>query len=124
MAANILVVGEEKGIAESLQMAMGQSGYLVIAAEAQATEETIYHQWPTLIVVCMSDCEMADLDLCRRLFNIGDAPIIAIGSPQDMECRLAAFDAGVDDYLIRPVNLQELMARVRNILRRKLPSGQ
>ena len=103
---------------------MGQSGYHVITSQTQAAEEAIYDHRPALIIVCMSDCKMADLDLCRLLFNLGDGPIIAIGSPPDTECQLAAFDAGVDDYLIRPVNLQKLMARVRNMLRRRLPDNQ
>lgn len=120
MAANILVLGDECWMAKSLQAALGQSGYRLITSPTQAAEEAIHHHRPALIIACMSGYKTADLDLIRRLFNLGGrAPIIAIGSPQETECQLAAFEAGVDDYLIRPLNLQVLVARMRAILRRR-----
>lgn len=125
MTATILVIGEEHWDAEPFRIALSQAGYRVAAAETQAAAGAIRRWRPALIVACMSGDKSADLNLCRKLFDLGSAPIIAIGSPQDRECQLAVFDAGVDDYLTRPVNLQELIARVRTILCRRcrVPSG-
>lgn len=119
MIAIILVIGQEQWDAESSRAALTQAGYRVAAAETQAAAAAIQRYQPALIIACMSGDELADLNMCRKLVDIGSAPIIAVGSPRGAECQLAAFDAGVDDYLTRPVNLQELVARVRGILRRR-----
>jgi two-component system OmpR family response regulator len=126
MTATILVIGQGQWDAESFRTALTQAGYSVAAAETQAATATIQYYRPALIITCLSGNEPADLNLCRKLVDIGNAPIIAVGFPQDTECQLAAFDAGVDDYLSRPVNLPELIARVRGILHRisRVPSAR
>lgn len=119
MTATILVIGQEQWDAESFRIALTQAGYRVAAAETQAAAAAIHCSQPALIIACLSGNEPADLNLCRNLVDIGNAPIITVGFPQATECQLAAFDAGVDDYLTRPVNLQELVARAQGILRRR-----
>jgi len=117
----ILVVGEAQW-GQPFQAALPKAGYHVIETEPQAAQESLRRYRPALIVAHLTGCTESDLDLCRALFDASDAPIVAIGFSQDVECRLAALEAGVDDYLTPPVNPRELVARVQAILRRVSPA--
>ena len=87
----------------------------------KAAQDAIQRHQPALVVVHLSGCKADDLDVCRALFDAGNAPIVAIGPSQDVECRLATLEADVDNYLTLPINPHELVARVRSILRRVKP---
>lgn len=121
MPATILLVGTGEWNGKSHQVALSDAGFNVISAETHAARDVIQRHQPALVVVHLSGCEATDLDVCRALFDTGDAPIVAIGLSQDVECCLAALETGVDDYLTPPVNPRELIARVRSILRRVKP---
>ena len=121
MSATILMVGIGEWNGKSHQVALSDAGFNIISAETQAAQDAIQRHRPALVIVHLSGCKTDDLDVCRALFDAGNAPIVAIGPSQDVECRLAALEAGVDDYLAPPFNPRELVARVRSILRRVQP---
>ena len=121
--ATILVVGDEHWSAKSYQAALSEAGFNIVSIEMRQAQNAVERYRPALVVILLSGCKANDLDVCRALFDAGDAPIVAIGFSQDVECRLAALEAGVDDYLAPPFNPRELVARVQAILRRTQPAS-
>jgi len=119
--ATILVVGDEHWNAKSYQAALSEAGFNIVSIEMRQAQNAVERYRPALVIILLSGCKTDDLDVCRALFDAGNAPIVAIGPSQDVECRLAALEAGVDDYLTPPINPRELVARVRSILRRVKP---
>ena len=119
--ATILVVGDEHWNAKPYQAALSEAGFNIVSIKMRQAQNAMERYRPALVVVLLSGCKANDLDVCRALFDTGNAPIVAIGLSQDVECRLAALEAGVDDYLTPTINPRELVARVRSILRRVKP---
>ena len=121
--ATILVVGDEHWSAKSYQAALSEAGFNIVSIKTRQTQNAMECYRPALVVVLLSGCKADDLDVCRALFDTGDAPIVAVGLSQDADCCVAALDADVDDYLTPPVNPRELVARVQAILRRTQPAS-
>ena len=119
--ATILVVGDEHWSARPYQAALSEAGFNTVSIGMRQAQNAVQRYRPALVVILLSGCKANDLDVCRTLFDTGNAPIVAIGLSQDVECCLAALEAGVDDYLTPPVNPREFVARVRSILRRVKP---
>ncbi len=119
----MVVSGPELWGIERVRMALFEAGYKVAAVdvEKQPLGEAISRQKPALFIANLSGEPANDLELCQRLGRLGHAPIVAIGSSSDDAFRVDLLSAGADDYLVRPVNPRELVARVRNILRRTQP---
>jgi len=120
--ATILVVGDEHWSARLYQAALSEAGFNIVSIGMHQAQNAVQRYRPALIVILLSGCKANNLDVCRALFDASDAPIVAIGLSQDVECRLVAFEAGVDDYLTPPFNPRELVARVQAILRRTRPA--
>ena len=119
--ATILVVGDEHWSARPYQAALSEAGFNTVSIGMRQAQNAVQRYRPALVVIFLSGGKANDLDVCRTLFDTGNAPIVAIGLSQDIECCLAALEAGVDDYLTPPFDPRELVARVRSILRRVEP---
>jgi two-component system, OmpR family, response regulator ResD len=119
--AIMLVSGPEYMGVERIREALFKAGYRVAAVETANVKETLAGHRPALIVANLAGLPAADLELCQALKRLSPAPIIAIGSGADEAFRVGLLELLVDDYLSRPVNPRELVARVRSILRRTRP---
>jgi two-component system response regulator MprA len=116
----VLVVDDEPAVREAVSRALALDGYEVAAADdGHAALEAVRRSQPELIVL---DVLMAGLDgiaLCRRLRRDGDrTPVLMLTARDAVSDRVAGLDAGADDYLVKPFALEELLARVRALLRR------
>lgn len=117
----VLVVEDDRGIAESLVRGLRQVGYGVEGVRTGRAALTA----PTPDVVLL-DLGLPDIDgveVCRRLRARSDAAIIAVTARGEEADRVLALDEGADDYLVKPFGLAELLARIRAVLRRRRPSG-
>ncbi len=115
----MLVSGTELMGVEKIREALFKAGFKVAAVEAGRVKEILLHLKPALIVANLSGCQATDLELCQLLNRLNKVPIVAIGSDGDEAFRIGMLEVMVDDYLTRPVNPRELVARVRSILRRR-----
>lgn len=116
----ILVVDDEQAVRDSLQRSLQFNGYEVVLAEdGQQALARVQDHRPDLMIL---DVRMPNLDgfeVCRVLRERGDhTPILMLSARDAVADRVAGLDAGADDYLLKPFALEELLARVRALLRR------
>ena len=123
----VLVVDDDRGIAGALELALRSEGYDVrIEGDALHGEAAARAFLPHLAVL---DLRLPPGDdgvcLARRLRDAGDLPIIFLTAVDDLDTRVACFDAGADDYMAKPFSMAELLLRIRALLRRagQLSSG-
>jgi two-component system response regulator MprA len=117
----VMVVDDERAVRESLRRALELEGYEVELAEdgddALARLASASHPDALILDVLMPT--MDGLEVCRRLRRDGNAvPVLMLTARAEVESRVAGLDAGADDYLPKPFALEELLARLRALLRR------
>jgi two-component system, OmpR family, response regulator RegX3 len=113
---HILVVEDEDAIAEPLAQGLRREGYEVSRA---ATGEAALEAPPVDVVLL--DLRLPDidgLDVCRRLRERSDVPIIVVTARGEEADRVAGLELGADDYVVKPYGLRELIARIRAVTRR------
>lgn len=123
MSSTILVVEDEERIRQFLQRGLGFEGYRVEAAPDGPTAlELARDTPPDLVLLDLMLPGMDGLEVCRRLRAVSDVPILMLTAKEAIDDRVAGLDAGADDYLVKPFAFDELMARVRALLRRAQPT--
>lgn len=120
----ILVVDDEPQLTRVLLRSLTSKGYDVrIAGDGEFALQT-FHDWtPSLVITDLAMPNMGGLELCRRLREISDVPIIVLSVRGEEKTKVEALDAGADDYVTKPFGMDELLARIRAALRRQPPVG-
>jgi len=116
----ILVVDDEPAVRSAVMRALTLDGYEVTAAEdGPSALGAVQRERPELVVLDVLMPELDGIAVCRRLRGDGDrTPILLLTARDAVSDRVAGLDAGADDYLVKPFALEELLARVRALLRR------
>ena len=118
----ILVVDDDAAVRESLRRALQLEGYSVeLAADgAEALDRVrLDREEPDALVLDVSMPRVDGLEVCRRLRRGGSAlPVLMLTARDEVADRVAGLDAGADDYVVKPFALEELLARLRALLRR------
>jgi two-component system, OmpR family, response regulator MprA len=123
MSSTILVVEDEERIRQFLQRGLGFEGYRVEAvADGPTALEVARDNPPDLVLLDLMLPGMDGIEVCRRIRAASDVPILMLTAKEAIEDRVAGLDAGADDYLVKPFAFDELMARVRALLRRAQPT--
>ncbi len=123
MSARILVVEDEERIRQFLQRGLTFEGYRVdAAADGPTALDLARDNPPDLVLLDVMLPEMDGIEVCRRLRATGDVPILMLTAKEAIEDRVQGLDAGADDYLVKPFSFDELLARVRALLRRAQPT--
>lgn len=117
----ILLVDDDPGIRLSVQRSLEFEGYVVATAEdGEAALAAIAGAQYDCVILDISMPRLDGLGVCRRLRQDGDdIPILVLTARQQVADRVSGLDAGADDYLAKPFALEELLARVRALLRRR-----
>ncbi|MEV6430913.1 response regulator transcription factor [Nocardia sp. NPDC051463] len=117
----ILVVDDDRAVRESLRRSLTFNGYTVdLAVDGVDALEKATAQRPDALVLDVMMPRMDGLEVCRRLRSTGDdLPILVLTARDSVSERVAGLDAGADDYLPKPFALEELLARLRALLRRR-----
>jgi len=120
MSGHILVIEDEAKLARFVELELQYEGYQVTVAGDGLTGLTrIRELEPDLVILDWMLPGLSGIDLCRRLRNTGtDIPVILLTAKDEVGDRVAGLDAGADDYLVKPFDIEELLARVRVQLRR------
>ncbi|MBX3737862.1 MAG: response regulator [Candidatus Didemnitutus sp.] len=117
--ASLLVVDDEKQIRRLLRVTLESGGYVVREAEnATLGLQEVAHQAPDGIILDLGLPDLDGVEVIRRLREWSRVPVLVLSVREGEEDKIAALDAGADDYLTKPFGGRELLARVRAILRR------
>jgi two-component system, OmpR family, KDP operon response regulator KdpE len=122
--SRILVVDDEQQILRAVRRALVARGYdVVIAADGTDALVEAEASAPDLIVLDLNLPDMDGLEVCRRLRAWTRVPILILSVREDESGKVEALDLGADDYLTKPFGVEELLARVRALLRRTRPGA-
>ncbi|MBU3061474.1 response regulator transcription factor [Nocardia sp. NEAU-G5] len=118
----ILVVDDDRAVRESLRRSLTFNGYTVeLAVDGVDALDKVTLQRPDALVLDVMMPRLDGLEVCRRLRSTGDdLPILVLTARDSVSERVAGLDAGADDYLPKPFALEELLARLRALLRRTI----
>jgi two-component system, OmpR family, KDP operon response regulator KdpE len=115
----ILVVDDEPQITRVLRRSLSAHRFEVrTAADGESALDTLNDFRPDLVITDLQMPELGGLELCRKIRTFSQVPIIVLSVKGEEITKVAALDAGADDYVTKPFGMEELLARVRAALRR------
>jgi two-component system response regulator MprA len=122
---NVLVVDDERAVRSALRRALALEGYGVEEAEDGAVAlDFLRARTADAVVLDVLMPNVDGLEVCRRLRAAGDrTPVLMLTARESVQDRVSGLDAGADDYLVKPFALEELLARLRALLRRSSSNG-
>lgn len=122
MKERILIIEDDEAILKLLRRGLVYEGYQVdTAIDGETGLNSVHDQRPDLIILDWMLPGMDGLEVCRRLRASGSIPILMLTAKDTIQDRVQGLDAGADDYLVKPFELDELLARIRALLRRTQP---
>ena len=123
--SRVLVVDDEQEILRALRTSLRAAGYEVETAEtAKGALASAAMRPPEAVILDLLLPDGTGTEVTRELRGWSSAPVIVLSAVGDEREKIAALDAGADDYVTKPVGLDELLARLRAVMRRTSPSGE
>jgi DNA-binding response OmpR family regulator len=120
----VLVVEDDEDIADVLRRSLRSEGYDVrTSADGVEALDAAAAFLPDLVVLDLGLPRLDGVEVCRRLRSESDVPILMLTARSETEDRVGGLDSGADDYLVKPFERRELLARIRALLRRRPPRG-
>ena len=120
----VLIVEDDDEIAQVLQRSLRLEGYETrIAGDGEAALGAAAEYVPDLVVLDLGLPKLDGIEVARRLRASDDVPILVLTARDAVDSRVEGLDSGADDYLVKPFERQELLARMRALLRRRPPRG-
>ena len=124
IGGRVLVVEDDAEIADVLRRSLRQEGYEVkTSADGVDALDVATGFVPDLVVLALGLPRLDGVEVCKRLRAEGDVPILMLTARAETEDRVSGLDSGADDYLVKPFERTELLARIRALLRRRPPRG-
>ncbi len=125
MSARILVIEDDEGILTFLRRGLAYEGYEVdVATDGRSGLDVARDNPPDLVVLDLMLPGIDGLEVCRRLRAGGDVPILILTAKDGVTDRVIGLDMGADDYMVKPFDLDEVLARIRALLRRTQPTNR
>jgi two-component system alkaline phosphatase synthesis response regulator PhoP len=119
---SVLVIEDETSIASFVAAYLRNAGYTVsTAASAQAALVQLAGEVPALVILDLNLPDGDGVELCRRIRKTSDVPILMLTARDEDIDKIIGLEVGADDYMTKPFNPRELVARVKSILRRAAP---
>ncbi len=119
----ILIVEDEPAIADSIMYALRteefSAQHVTLGEQALTMLQSAHEAQPSLVVLDVGLPDMSGFEVCRRLRQFSDIPVIFLTARSDEIDRIVGLEIGADDYLTKPFSPRELVARIRAILRRQ-----
>jgi two-component system, OmpR family, response regulator MprA len=123
-SARVLVVEDDEAIADVLRRSLRAEGHEVQSAGDGAEALTVAERFaPDLVILDLGLPRLDGIEVLKRLRDEGDVPVLILTARTETEDRVEGLDTGADDYLAKPFERAELLARIRALLRRRPPRG-
>jgi two-component system response regulator MprA len=123
MQDQVLIVEDDENIANMLRRGLIFEGYdAVVTHSGSEGLDRARERMPDLVILDLMLPGMDGMEVCRRLRAASDVPILMLTAKEAVPDRVAGLDAGADDYMVKPFAFEELLARVRALLRRHTPA--
>src|SRR6478609_7710922 len=120
----VLVVEDDADIADVLRRSLRNEGYEVkTSADGVDALDVAAGFAPDAVVLDLGLPRLDGVEVCRRLREEGDVPILILTARDALDSRVQGLDSGADDYLVKPFERDELLARMRALMRRRPPRG-
>ncbi len=117
--SKILIVEDEKKIARFIELELTHEGYEVQAVYDGRSGLSVTETWkPDLLILDLMLPELSGIEVCRRLRQHSDVPIIMLTAKDDVSDKVMGLDMGADDYITKPFAIEELLARIRVCLKK------
>lgn len=122
MKERILIIEDDEAIVRVLRRSLAYDGYTVdVALDGETGLQVARDNHPDLVILDWMLPGMDGLEVCQRLRAGGNIPVLMLTAKDTTADRVQGLDAGADDYMVKPFELEELSARVRALLRRTQP---
>jgi two-component system, OmpR family, KDP operon response regulator KdpE len=122
LGLKVLVVDDEIAIQQFLRVALSGQGFIVSEANTgQAALQAVTLKRPDLVILDLGLPDIDGVEVTRRLREWSKVPVIILSVREQEVDKIAALDAGADDYLTKPFGMGELLARIRTVMRRQVP---
>ncbi len=122
MNERILIIEDDQAILRLIQRGLSYEGYHVdTAVDGRAGLNLARDRSPDLVILDWMLPGMDGLEVCHRIRMGGNTPVLMLTAKDTIQDRVQGLDAGADDYMVKPFNLDELLARIRALLRRTQP---
>ena len=119
---SVLVVEDEQSIASFVSLYLKNAGYSVRAVgTGSGALNAVAAEMPSLIVLDLNLPDMDGIEICRRIRKSSDVPILMLTARDEDVDKIIGLEVGADDYMTKPFNPRELVARVKSVLRRAAP---
>ena len=119
MSGTVLIIEDEASLADSVRYNLEREGFRVLVADnGRQGLELFVSQGPDLIVLDLMIPEVSGLDVCRRIRQDSNVPILMLTAKDSEADKVAGLELGADDYMTKPFSMRELVSRVRALLRR------
>ena len=120
----VLVIEDDAEITDALRRSLRHEGYQVrTAGDGVEALDAAAEFIPDLVVLDLGLPRLDGMEVCRQLRADGDVPILILTARTETEDRVTGLDSGADDYLTKPFERQEFLARIRALLRRRPPAA-
>lgn len=120
----VLIVEDDSGIAEFLQLELAHEGYdILYAADGRTALDIFEKNTPDLVLLDIMLSQLNGLEVLRRIRKTSNTPVIMLTARGDTFDKVSGLDSGVDDYLAKPFEIEELLARMRAVMRRNNAQG-
>ena len=115
----ILIVDDDQNICELLRLYLAKEGYQpVIATDGEAAVAAFESQKPSLVLLDVMMPKMDGWEVCRRIRAAGDTPVIMLTAKGETFDKVLGLELGADDYVVKPFDTKEVVARIKAVLRR------
>nr|WP_297200195.1 response regulator transcription factor [Thermanaeromonas sp.] len=118
LKARILIVDDDEKITSLLKRILLYEGYEVLVASNGYTALALATNQPDLIILDLMLPDLDGIEVCKKIRQQSDVPILMLTARDETADRVLGLDSGADDYLVKPFALEELLARIRALLRR------